>query len=587
MLSLWRKYLSRHWVETTLLVAVQIIQTVLNLYLPNLQADIINDGVTAGDADKVWSIGWTMMAVAAIQIIANIIAVYYSTHVAMRMGYEIRKDYFASVEGLSLNEIETFSAGSLITRATNDVQQVQQATMQSMLIILQAPIMFVGGIIMAARQDGPLTWSFAIIVPLVLVVVGAIMSQLGPLFGKLQKKLDSVNKLVREQISGVRVIRAFVREDTERARFDESNKDLYSIVLNIGRWMGVAIPSMFFIINVSTVAIMWFGGHRIESGEMGIGSLQAFIQYLLIMLMGLMMATMMSVMLPRASVSAKRINEVLEATSSISAPEHPFVNEHPQGVLEFRHVSFSYPGAEEPVLEDVSFTARPGQTTAFIGATGSGKSTIIRLASRMFDVTSGEVLVDGHNVKEYDPAALAQLFAPVPQKSVLFAGTIRSNLLYGNSSATDTDLWHALEVAQAADFVRELPDGLDSHVAQGGTNFSGGQKQRLSIARAIVRKPFIYSFDDSFSALDMATDAKLRAALAPITQNATQLLVAQRASSIRHAENIIVMDNGKIDAMGTHDELMATNDTYREIVESQGGQGPDIESLSIDAEKEA
>ncbi|OTA25490.1 multidrug ABC transporter ATP-binding protein [Alloscardovia macacae] len=587
MLSLWRKYLSRHWVETTLLVAVQIIQTVLNLYLPNLQADIINDGVTAGDADKVWSIGWTMMAVAAIQIIANIIAVYYSTHVAMRMGYEIRKDYFASVEGLSLNEIETFSAGSLITRATNDVQQVQQATMQSMLIILQALIMFLGGIIMAARQDGPLTWSFAIIVPLVLVVVGAIMSQLGPLFGKLQKKLDSVNKLVREQISGVRVIRAFVREDTERARFDESNKDLYSIVLNIGRWIGVAIPSMFFIINVSTVAIMWFGGHRIESGEMGIGSLQAFIQYLLIMLMGLMMATMMSVMLPRASVSAKRINEVLEATSSISAPEHPFVNEHPQGVLEFRHVSFSYPGAEEPVLKDVSFTARPGQTTAFISATGSGKSTIIRLASRMFDVTSGEVLVDGHNVKEYDPAALAQLFAPVPQKSVLFAGTIRSNLLYGNSSATDTDLWHALEVAQAADFVRELPDGLDSHVAQGGTNFSGGQKQRLSIARAIVRKPFIYSFDDSFSALDMATDAKLRAALAPITQNATQLLVAQRASSIRHAENIIVMDNGKIDAMGTHDELMATNDTYREIVESQGGQGPDIESLSIDAEKEA
>lgn len=585
MLALWRKYLGRHWIEVTLLVLVQIIQTVLNLYLPNLQADIINDGVVTGDIDKVWNIGWTMMGVALVQIIANIIAVYFSTHVAMRLGYEVRQDYFASVEKLSLHEIEEFSAGSLITRATNDVQQVQQTTMQSMLIILQAPIMFIGGIIMAARQDGPLTWSFAIIVPIVLIVIGVIMSRLGPLFGKLQNKLDNVNKLIREQISGVRVIRAFVREDTEYKRFEENNDVLYKIVLSIGRWMGIAIPTLFFVVNLSNVAIIWFGGHRVEAGEMGIGSLQAFIQYLMIMLMGLMMATMMSAMLPRAAVSARRINEVLKAKSSITAPEHPYVNENPQGVLEFKNVSFSYPNAEEPVLKNVSFTARPGETVAFIGATGSGKSTIVRLASRMFDVTDGEVLLDGHNVKEYDPSVLASYFGPVPQKSVLFAGTIRSNLLYGNPNATDDELWDALRVAQAEDFVRAIPEGLDAHVAQGGTNFSGGQKQRLCIARAIVRRPYIYSFDDSFSALDMATDRKLHEALAPITRNATQLLVAQRASSIRHAHTIIVMDRGTIVGMGTHDELMETNDTYREIVESQGGQGPDIESFSIESEE--
>ncbi|WP_018143720.1 ABC transporter ATP-binding protein [Alloscardovia criceti] len=568
----------------SLLVLIQIAQTVLNLYLPNLQADIINDGVTAGDMDKVWSIGWIMMGVALVQIVANIIAVYFSTRLAMRMGYDVRKDYFATVEGLSLQEIETFSTSSLITRATNDVQQVQMATMQSMLIILQAPIMFIGGIIMAIQQDGPLTWSIVIIIPIILIVALGIMGHLGPLFGKLQKQLDLINKLVREQISGVRVIRAFTRENTERARFDDGNQKMYSMVLSIGRWMGIMVPTMFFIVNVSNVGLMWFGGHRIESGEMEIGSLQAFIQYLMIILMGLMMSAMMSVLLPRAAVSARRINEVLEAESSITAPAQPYAPQNPQGLLEFKNVSFSYPGAEDPVLNNISFTAEPGQTTALIGSTGSGKSTVIRLASRMFDVTNGEVLVDGHNVKEYDPHQLAQLFGPVPQKSVLFAGTIRSNLLYGNPNATDEQLWEALRIAQAEDFVRVIPEGLDAHVAQGGTNFSGGQKQRLCIARSIVRRPYIYSFDDSFSALDMATDRKLREALEPITHNATQLLVAQRASSIRHADKILVMDNGSIVGQGTHDELMETCETYREIVESQGGQGPDIESLSIEEE---
>ncbi|WP_418968569.1 ABC transporter ATP-binding protein [Alloscardovia omnicolens] len=584
MLKLWRRFLSRHWLQVSILVLVQVGQTVLNLYLPNLQADIINDGVTVGDADKVWSIGWTMIIVSVIQIIANIIAVYYSTHLAMRIGYEVRKEYFASVENLSLHEIETFSTSSLITRATNDVQQVQMATMQSMLIILQAPIMLVGGVIMAAREDGPLTWSIAIIIPIILCVAFTIMSQLMPLFKKFQTHLDAVNNLIREQISGVRVIRAFTREETEHSRFNDNNDIVVNLVLRIGRWMGCMIPAMFFIINVSNVAIMWFGGKRIEAGDMGIGSLQAFIQYLMIIMMGLMMSAMMSVMLPRASVSAKRIMEVLNTKSSLQAPAQPYTNAQPHGVLEFKNVSFSYPGAEEPVLNNISFTAQPGQTVAFIGATGSGKSTVIRLASRMFDVTSGEVLLDGHNVKEYDPRQLATFFGPVPQKSVLFSGTIRSNLLYGNPDANDDQLWEALRIAQAEDFVRALPEGLDAHVAQGGTNFSGGQKQRLCIARAVVRRPYVYSFDDSFSALDMATDRKVRQALEPITRNATQLLVAQRASSIRHADMIIVMDNGRIVGQGTHDDLMKNNDVYREIVESQGGQGPDIESLSLGKE---
>lgn len=584
MLKLWRKYLGRHWGQTLLLFLIQVGQTILNLYLPNLQADIINDGVTAGDADKVWATGWTMMAVAVGQIVLNIIAVYFSTHLAMRLGYEVRKDYFANVEKLSLHEIETFSAGSLITRATNDVQQVQQATMQALLIMLQAPIMLVGGIIMAVQQDGPLTWAIAVMVPVVLLVMGVIMSRLGPLFGALQTKLDMLNRSIREQISGIRVIRAFVREDTERKRFDEINHDVFRVLLSVGRWMGGMVPTMFFIINLSIVAIQWFGGHRIESGAMGIGSLQAFIQYVMIIMMGVGMTAMMSVMLPRAAVSARRINEVLEARSSITSPEHPYVNDAPRGEVEFKNVGFAYPGADEPVLKNISFTAQPGETTAFIGATGSGKSTIIRLASRMFDVTEGQVLVDGHDVKDYNPAQLATLFGAVPQKAVLFSGTIRSNLKYGNPRATDEELWEALRIAQAEDFVKEIPEGLDAHVAQGGTNFSGGQKQRLCIARAVVRRPFVYSFDDSFSALDMATDRKVREALAGITQNSTQLLVAQRASSIRHAHKIIVLDNGRIVGEGTHEELMKMCETYREIVDSQGGQGPDIEEMSIEEE---
>lgn len=581
MLKIWRKYLTPYWGQIVILVVFQIAQTILNLYLPNLQADIINKGVATADTDKVYQLGWVMIGISLAQIAANIAASYLSTRIGMRLGYELRRDFFASVENFSLNEMEKFSAGSLITRSTNDVLQVQQATMQALLIILQAPIMFIGGLILAIRQNAKLTWSIAIIIPIVVIVAMLLLSQMGPLFKRLQKSLDTLNRLVREQISGVRVVRAFVREKTETDRFEKANNDVYNILIPVGRLMSTMIPLMFFIINMSNVAIMWFGGKLIESGDMEIGSLQAFIQYLMVILMGAMMAAMMSVMLPRASVAAGRIHEVLTAVSQIQAPDHPYWPDQPRGEVEFKDVSFQYPGAEEPVLSHISFTALPGQTTAIIGSTGSGKSTVIRLASRMFDVTEGQVLVDGHDVKEYDPDQLNTLFGTVPQKALLFTGTIRSNLSFGDPEGKDDQMWKALQVAQAEDFVREEPDGLDTAVAEGGTNFSGGQKQRLCIARALMRNPKIYTFDDSFSALDVATDKRLHQALIPVTRQATQIVVAQRASSIRTADQILVMDNGRIVGRGKHDQLMETCPAYQEIVESQGGQGPDVESLQF------
>jgi ATP-binding cassette subfamily B protein len=571
--------------QVTILVAFQVAQACLNLYLPNLQADIINDGVSAGNQAKIYQIGWEMIGISALQIVASVAAVLISARIAMRLGYEVRRDFFNSVETFSLTEMEEFSAGSLVTRVTNDVQQVQQTTYQTLLIILQAPVMFIGGLIMALQQDGPLTWSLAVILPIIVVIVVILMRSMRPLFTKMQDKLDSLNRIVREQISGVRVIRAFTRENTEVKRFDVANASMYKVLVSVGRLMSMMIPLIFFMINMSNIAIMWFGGKRIDSGGMQIGSLQAFIQYLMLILMGVLMAAMMSVMLPRASVSSKRILKVIDTETDIKAPENPYWPSEPaasKGVIEYKNVSFSYPGAEEPVLSHVSFTAEPGKTTAFIGSTGSGKSSLLRLGMRMFDVTEGEILVDGHDVREYDPDRLATLFGPVPQKAVLFSGTIRTNLRYGKQDATEEEMWEALRVAQADDFVKEIPEGLDAPVAEGGTNFSGGQKQRLCMARAIVRAPKIYTFDDSFSALDMATDRKLRAALKPATTDATVLLVAQRAASIRDAEQILVLDGGKIVGRGTHDELMTTCDTYKEIVDSQGGQGPDVEDLSID-----
>lgn len=587
MLRMLSRYLRPYWLQVSILVLFQVAQACLNLYLPNLQADIINNGVAAGDQDKIYQIGWQMIGISGLQIVASVAAVLISARIAMRLGYEVRRDFFNSVEKFSLTEMEEFSAGSLVTRVTNDVQQVQQTTYQTLLIILQAPVMFIGGLIMAVQQDGPLTWSLAVILPVILIIALLLMSRMGPLFNKMQQRLDALNRIVREQIAGVRVIRAFTREKTEVKRFDESNTSMYKVLVSVGRLMSMMIPLIFFLVNMSNIAIMWFGGKRIDSGEMQIGSLQAFIQYLMIILMGIMMAAMMSVMLPRASVSSKRILTVINTETDIKAPATPFWPEAPntpKGVIEFKDVSFSYPGAEEPVLSHISFTAEPGKTTAFIGSTGSGKSSLLRLGMRMFDVSEGKVLIDGHDVREYDPDQLATIFGPVPQKAVLFSGTIRTNLRYGKQDATEEEMWEALRVAQSDDFVRELPEGLDAPVAEGGTNFSGGQKQRLCMARAIIRHPHIYTFDDSFSALDMATDRKLRAALKPVTTDSTVLLVAQRAASIRDAEQILVLDGGKIVGSGTHDELMETCTTYKEIVDSQGGQGPDVEDLSIDEE---
>ena len=570
MIRLWLRYLRPYWLQVALLVVFQVAQAVLNLYLPNFQADIIDRGVAVGDRDAIYRIGWQMIGVSCVQIVANVAAVYLSSRIAMRMGYELRRDQFAAVERFSLHEVERFSAGSLITRATNDVQQLQMATLQSLMIILQAPVLFIGGLILALQQDRQLTWSPAVILPLVLRGALALMTRMGPLFSQMQHRLDDVNKLVREQISGVRVIRAFVRERTEAERFHRANRRVYDVLMSTGRLMSMMIPILFFMINMSNIAIMQ------------IGALQAFIQYLMIILMGLMMAAMMSLMLPRAVVGARRINEVLDATTSIVAPDRPFWPDHPRGELEFRNVDFTYPGAQDRVLSQVSFTARPGTTTAIIGATGSGKSTIARLASRMFEVTGGQVLVDGHDVREYDPERLNTLFGVVPQRATLFTGTVRSNMRYGREQASDEDIWRALRIAQAEEFVQAAHDGLDAPVAEGGSNFSGGQKQRLCIARAILRSPRIYIFDDSFSALDMATDRRLRQALRPVTRQATQIVVAQRAASIREADQILVIDNGRVIGRGTHDELMGDNATYRQIVESQGGLGPDVETLSLE-----
>ena len=544
MFRIMTHYLKAYKWQVLALMVFQIAQALLALYLPNLNADIINKGVASGSSSEIYRYGAIMLGFSLLQVAAAIVATYFSSRLAMRLGYEVRRDYFKAVEGFSLQEVERFSAGSLITRATNDVLQVQMMFYQGFAVILQAPIMFLGGIILAIKQDATLTWLLVVIIPVIFIVAMLLMGRMRPLFGQLQDRLDNLNRIVREQITGVRVIRAFTR-------------------------MSLMMPLMMFIMNLSNISIMWFGGKRIDAGGMEIGSLQAFIQYLMMILMSLMMAAMMSVMIPRAMVSAKRINEVCDTTSSITAPEHPYHPTDPKGVVEFRHVSFRYPGAEEPVLDDVNFTLEPGKTLAIIGSTGSGKSTIIRLAQRMFDATEGQILVDGHDVREYNPHELAALFGTVPQKALLFTGTVASNLKFGDRNADEAKMWKALEIAQSDGFIRENPEGLDAPVAQGGTNFSGGQRQRLCIARAIMRDPKIFTFDDSFSALDFATDRALRDALKPITRQTAVIIVAQRISTVMDADQIMVMENGRIVGMGRHEELMRDCETYRQIADSQ------------------
>jgi ATP-binding cassette subfamily B protein len=557
----------RGWL--TIVVALQFVATVAALSLPSLNADIIDSGVVQGDTDYIVRVGAVMLAVALLQIACTMIAVWFSARIAMSFGRDVRAEIFHRVGTFSQREVQDFGAPSLITRETNDVQQVQMLVLTANTMLVSAPIMMVGGVIMAMREDFGLSWVFAVTIPALLGSVALITSRMVPSFRLMQERIDEVNRLLREQITGVRVVRAFVREPHETQRFAVANDDLTSVAIRSGRWLALMFPVVILILNLSSIGVLWFGGHRVENGQMQVGALTAFLAYLVQILMSVMMATFTLMMVPRSSVCADRIMEVLRTESSVRPPDHPVTEVPEHGTLEFDGVEFGYPGAEHPVLKDLSFRAEAGQTVAVIGSTGAGKTTLVNLVSRLFDVTAGRVMVDGVDVRQLDPTVHSQAIGLVPQRAFLFTGSIASNLRHGRANATDEELWEALTVAQAADFVRDLPDGLESVVAQGGTNFSGGQRQRLAIARALVRRPEIYLFDDTFSALDLTTDARLRAALRPVTREATVLIVAQRVSTIRDADLILVIEDGAVVGRGTHQELAASCATYQEIVASQ------------------
>ncbi|MFI0908133.1 ABC transporter ATP-binding protein [Streptomyces sioyaensis] len=562
-------HLRPHRRAISLIVLLQLIQTLATLYLPTLNADIIDNGVVKGDTGYILGTGAFMIAVTLLQIVCAIGAVYFGARTAMALGRDVRAAVFDRVQSFSAREMGTFGAPSLITRTTNDVQQVQMLVLMTFTMMVSAPIMCIGGVLMALNQDVPLSGLLLVIVPVLGLLISLIVRRLRPLFRGVQARIDTVNRVLREQIAGIRVIRAFVRDRYERERFAGANTDLFEVSLRSGRLMSMMFPLVMLIVNLSSVAVVWFGGLRIDSGAMQIGALTAFLSYLMYILMSIMMATFMVMTLPRAEVCAERIQEVLSTDSSVVPPAHPVTELRRHGELELRNVEFRFPGAEQPVLKDISLLARPGETTAVIGSTGSGKSTLLGLVPRLFDATGGTVLVDGEDVRTLDQETLARTIGLVPQKPYLFSGTVATNLRYGNPDATDDELWHALETAQAREFVERMEGGLDAPVAQGGGNVSGGQRQRLAIARALVRRPEIYLFDDSFSALDYATDAALRAALSRETDRATVVIVAQRVATIRGADRIVVLDEGRVVGTGTHTELMAGNETYREIVLSQ------------------
>ncbi|GAA2984998.1 ABC transporter ATP-binding protein [Streptomyces fulvorobeus] len=569
LIKILRTYLGPYRKPIALLVFLQLLQTCASLYLPSLNADIIDNGVVKGDTGYILEFGGLMIAVSVVQVVCNVGAVYYGARTASALGRDVRASVFDRVQSFSARELGHFGAPSLITRTTNDVQQVQTLALMAFTLMVSAPIMCVGGIIMALGQDVPLSAVLLAVVPVLGLSVSLIVMRMRPLFRTMQERLDTVNRVLREQITGNRVIRAFVRDAYEEERFRGANTDLTDVSLSTGRLMALMFPTVMTVVNVSSIAVVWFGAHRIDSGGMRIGALTAFLAYLMQIVMAVMMATFMFMMVPRAEVCAERIQEVLETDSSVVPPPAPVTELSRHGHLEVRGAEFRYPGAEEPVLRAVDLVARPGETTAIIGSTGSGKSTLLGLVPRLFDVTDGEVLVDGVDVRRLDPVLLAKTVSLVPQKPYLFSGTVATNLRYGNPEATDEELWHALEVAQAKEFVEGLENGLNAPIAQGGTNVSGGQRQRLAIARTLVQQPEIYLFDDSFSALDYATDAALRRALARETAGATVLIVAQRVSTIREADRILVLDEGRIVGTGTHHELMDGNETYREIVLSQ------------------
>ncbi|MEU6472123.1 ABC transporter ATP-binding protein [Streptomyces massasporeus] len=569
LIRLLRTYLRPYKRPIALLVLLQFLQTCATLYLPTLNADIIDQGVVNGDTGYILGYGGLMIGISLVQVVCNIGAVYYGARTASALGRDLRASVFDRVQSFSAREVGHFGAPSLITRTTNDVQQVQMLALMTFTLLVSAPIMCVGGIVLALGLDVPLSAVLAAVVPVLGICVTLIVRRLRPLFRSMQERLDSVNQVLREQITGNRVIRAFVRDEYEQQRFRKANTDLTDFALGTGNLLALMFPIVMTVVNLSSIAVVWFGAHRIDSGGMQIGDLTAFLAYLMQIVMSVMMATFMFMMVPRAEVCAERIQEVLDTSSSVVPPSAPVRELRRHGHLEIRGAGFRYPGAEEPVLRAVDLVARPGETTAVIGSTGSGKSTLLGLVPRLFDTTEGQVLVDGVEVAQIDPQLLARTVGMVPQKPYLFAGTVATNLRYGNPDATDEELWHALEVAQAKDFVERLEGGLDSPIAQGGTNVSGGQRQRLAIARTLVQRPEIYLFDDSFSALDYATDAALRAALGQETAEATVVIVAQRVATIRDADRIVVLDEGRVVGTGRHHELMADNETYREIVLSQ------------------
>ncbi|CAM5304134.1 ABC transporter ATP-binding protein [Streptomyces purpurascens] len=569
LIRLLRTYLRPYKKPIALLVLLQFLQTCATLYLPTLNADIIDQGVVNGDTGYIVGYGGLMIGISLVQVVTNIGAVYYGARTASALGRDVRASVFDRVQSFSAREVGHFGAPTLITRTTNDVQQVQMLALMTFTLMVSAPIMCVGGIVLALGLDVPLSGVLVAVVPVLGICVTLIVRRLRPLFRAMQERLDTVNRVLREQITGNRVIRAFVRDEYEQQRFRKANTDLTDFALGTGNLLALMFPIVMTVVNLSSIAVVWFGAHRIDSGGMQIGDLTAFLAYLMQIVMSVMMATFMFMMVPRAEVCAERIQEVLDTSSSVVPPSAPVRELRRHGHLEIRGAGFRYPGAEEPVLRAVDLLARPGETTAVIGSTGSGKSTLLGLVPRLFDATDGQVLVDGVEVAEIDPVLLARTVGLVPQKPYLFAGTVATNLRYGNPDATDEELWHALEVAQGKDFVERLEGGLDAPIAQGGTNVSGGQRQRLAIARTLVQRPEIYLFDDSFSALDYATDAALRAALGRETAEATVVIVAQRVATIRDADRIVVLDEGRVVGTGRHHELMADNETYREIVLSQ------------------
>ena len=567
--SMLRDFLRPYRKQLLTVLALTTVQTMCVLFLPALNADIIDNGVITGDTAYIWRVGGIMLAVTCVQVVFAVGAVYFGSRVAMGFGRDVRSSLFHRVTGFAAQDVARFGAPSLITRITNDVTQVQMLVLMSCTLLVAAPITIVGGVIMAVREDGTLSLLLLVSIPVLVISIGAIIVRMIPLFQVMQDRIDRINEVMREQITGMRVVRAFVRENDEEARFAEANDALTTTSLKSGRLMAFMFPIVIAVLNLSSVAAIWLGASRVEDGDLQIGALIAFLSYLIQILMSVMMGTFVAVLTPRASVSADRIGEVLHTESAVAQAADPVTELVPNPTVRFDHVEFRYPGAEHPVLCDLTFEARPGTTFAIIGSTGAGKSTLIDLIPRLYDATAGSVLIDGHDVREIDQELLWSRIGLVPQKPFLFSGTVASNLRHAKPDATDDELWDALRIAQAEDFVRSMPEGLDAPIAQGGSNVSGGQRQRLAIARAVVRRPGIYLFDDSFSALDLATDARLRASLGPVVSDAVTVIVAQRVSTIRTADQILVLEDGLTMGLGTHEELLTHCPTYAEIVASQ------------------